>query len=125
MLPQQLYWYARAKDHEQLSEHRLLDCIECGACAYVCPSQIPLVQYYRAAKGQMRDSEQEKRRSDNSRERFEARQTRLEEEALAKEAKRAARKAAAQEKAAQDGVDPIQAAIERAQARKIEQGETP
>ena len=125
LLPQQLYWYARAKDHEQLSEHRLLDCIECGACAYVCPSQIPLVQYYRAAKGQMRDSEQEKRRSDNSRERFEARQTRLEAEALAKEAKRAARKAAAQEKAAQDGVDPIQAAIERAQARKIEQGETP
>ena len=103
LLPQQLYWYARAKDHEQLSEHRLLDCIECGACAYVCPSQIPLVQYYRAAKGQMRDSEQEKRRSDNSRERFEARQTRLEAEALAKEAKRAARKAAAQEKAAPRG----------------------
>ena len=73
----------------------------------------------------MRDSEQEKRRSDNSRERFEARQTRLEEEALAKEAKRAARKAAAQEKALLEGVDPIQAAIERAQARKSEQGETP
>ena len=125
LLPQQLYWYSRAKDHEQLSEHRLLDCIECGACAYVCPSQIPLVQYYRAAKGQMRESEQEKRRSDNSRERFEARQTRLESEALAKEAKRAARKAAAQEKALLEGVDPIQAAIERAQARKSEQGETP
>jgi electron transport complex protein RnfC len=81
-----------------------------------------LVQYYRAAKGQIRDSEQEKRRSDNSRERFEARQARLEAEAAAREAKRAARKAAAADKAAEDGVDPIQAAIERAKARKAEQG---
>ena len=121
LLPQQLYWYARAKDQEQLAEHRLFDCIECGACAYVCPSQIPLVQYYRAAKGQIRDSEQEKRRSDNSRERFEARQARLEAEAAAREAKRAARKAAAADKAAEGGIDPIQAAIERAKARKAEQ----
>jgi electron transport complex protein RnfC len=121
LLPQQLYWYARAKDQEQLAEHRLFDCIECGACAYVCPSQIPLVQYYRAAKGQIRDSEQEKQRSDNSRERFEARQIRLETEAAEREAKRAARKAATQNKAAEDGVDPIQAAIERAKARKEDQ----
>ena len=121
LLPQQLYWYARAKDQEQLAEHRLFDCIECGACAYVCPSQIPLVQYYRAAQGQIRDSEQEKQRSDNSRERFEARQIRLETEAAEREAKRAARKAAAQNKTAEDGVDPIQAAIERAKARKEDQ----
>ena len=125
LLPQQLYWYARAKDQEQLTEHRLFDCIECGACAYVCPSQIPLVQYYRAAKGQIRDSEQEKQRSDNSRERFEARQVRLETEAAEREAKRAARKAAAQSKAAEDGGDPIQAAIERAKARKADQASEP
>ena len=125
LLPQQLYWFARAKDQEQLAEHRLFDCIECGACAYVCPSQIPLVQYYRAAKGQIRDSEQEKRRSDNSRGRFEARQVRLETEAAEREAKRAARKAAAQSKAAEDGIDPIQAAIERAKARKADQASEP
>ena len=121
LLPQQLYWFARAKDQDQLAEHRLFDCIECGACAYVCPSQIPLVQYYRAAKGQIRDSEQEKQRSDNSRERFEARQARLEAEAAAREAKRAARKAAAKSKAAEEGEDQIQAAIERAKAKKAEQ----
>lgn len=121
LLPQQLYWYARAKDQEQLHEHRLFDCIECGACAYVCPSQIPLVQYYRAAKSHIRDSEQEKQRSDNSRMRFEARQLRLEAETAAREAKRAARKAAAQLQADEAGVDPVQAAIERAKARKAEQ----
>jgi Na+-translocating ferredoxin:NAD+ oxidoreductase RnfC subunit len=27
-----------------------MDCFECGACAYVCPSHIPLVQYFRVAK---------------------------------------------------------------------------
>ena len=125
-MPQQLYWYARAKDQERLAEHRLFDCIECGACAYVCPSQIQLVQYYRAAKGQIRDSEQEKRRSDNSRERFEARQARLEAEAEAREAKRAARKAAVQKsKADAEGSDPIQAAIERAKARKADQESAP
>ena len=28
----------------------LADCIECGCCAYVCPSQIPLVDWYRSGK---------------------------------------------------------------------------
>ena len=46
----------------------------------------------------------------------------LEAEAAAREAKRTARKAAAADKAAEDGIDPIQAAIERAKARKAEQG---
>ena len=120
LLPQQLYWYARAKDQEQLERHNLMDCIECGACAYVCPSHIPLVQYYRSAKGSLREAAKEKVRSDNSRGRFEARQERLEREAAAREAKRAARKAAAEARA-QAGDDPVQAAIERAKAKKAEQ----
>ena len=125
LLPQQLFWHARAEEFDKAEHLNLFDCIECGACAYVCPSQIPLVQYYRAAKGQIRDSEQEKRRSDNSRGRFEARQARLEAEAAAREAKRAARKAAAQSKADAEGTDPIQAAIERAKARKADQDKAP
>jgi electron transport complex protein RnfC len=120
LLPQQLYWYARAKDQEQLERHNLMDCIECGACAYVCPSHIPLVQYYRSAKGSLREAAKEKVRSDNSRGRFEARQERLEREAAAREAKRAARKAAAEARA-QAGDDPVQAAIERAKAKKAQQ----
>ena len=120
LLPQQLYWYARAKDQEQLERHNLMDCIECGACAYVCPSHIPLVQYYRSAKGSLREAAKEKVRSDNSRARFEARQERLEREAAAREAKRAARKAAAEARA-QAGDDPVQAAIERAKAKKAQQ----
>jgi electron transport complex protein RnfC len=50
LLPQQLYWHARAKDLDRAQEYNLFDCIECGCCAAVCPSHIPLVQYYRYAK---------------------------------------------------------------------------
>ena len=32
------------------ADFHLDDCFECGCCAYVCPSNIPLVQYFRIAK---------------------------------------------------------------------------
>jgi electron transport complex protein RnfC len=32
------------------ARYHLLDCFECGCCSYVCPSNIPLVQYFRIAK---------------------------------------------------------------------------
>ena len=35
--------------------HHLNDCFECGCCSYVCPSNIPLVQYFRVAKSVNRD----------------------------------------------------------------------
>lgn len=35
-------------------EYHLLDCFECGSCSYVCPSNIPLVHYFRLAKGILR-----------------------------------------------------------------------
>jgi electron transport complex protein RnfC len=32
----------------------LLDCVECGACAYVCPAHIALVQHFRVGKALVR-----------------------------------------------------------------------
>lgn len=126
LLPQQLYWYARAQDQDQLEAHQLFDCIECGACSYVCPSHIPLVQYYRASKAAIIEQRADTAKSDRARERFEARQERLEQAAAEKEAKRAARKRAAAAKALDaGGDDPIKAAIERAQARKAAQETSP
>jgi electron transport complex protein RnfC len=36
-------------------EFHLNDCFECGCCSYVCPSNIPLVQYFRIAKAVNRE----------------------------------------------------------------------
>ncbi|WP_257293721.1 electron transport complex subunit RsxC [Endozoicomonas sp. YOMI1] len=129
LLPQQLYWHARAENHEQLMHHNLFDCIECGACSFVCPSSIPLVQYYRASKGAIRTQEAKHAKSERSKQRYEDRLARLAQEKAEKEAKRKAnaeraaklKAAKTAEKTGSDAKaeeDPIQAAIARAKARK-------
>jgi len=37
-------------------EFNLMDCFECGCCSYICPSNIPLVQYFRIAKSVLREA---------------------------------------------------------------------
>ena len=136
LLPQQLYWHAKAANNDQLQHHNLFDCIECGACSYVCPSNIPLVQYFRAGKDDIRLQQAKHEKAEQSKRRFEKRQQRLERMAAEKEAKRKANaERAAQLKAAREAEksapakaseatadegkqDAIQAAIERAKARK-------
>jgi len=78
LLPQQLYWHARAKAFDRAQGYNLFDCIECGCCAQVCPSHIPLVQYYRFAKNAIWAHEEERRKADQARARHQARQARLE-----------------------------------------------
>ncbi|MBD3671191.1 MAG: electron transport complex subunit RsxC, partial [Gammaproteobacteria bacterium] len=73
LLPQQLYWHARAKAYDRVQDFHLFDCIECGCCDYVCPSSIPLVQYYRFAKTEIWEQEREKKKADIARERHEFR----------------------------------------------------
>ncbi|WP_444935160.1 electron transport complex subunit RsxC [Microbulbifer sp. JTAC008] len=132
LLPQQLYWYARADEREKLQAYNLFDCIECGACSYVCPSTIPLVQYYRAAKGAIRTAEAEKEKSDRARDRFEFRKLRLEKAEKEKEAKREARRKAAEQarqqreqnpesptaKAEKQEADVVAAALARVKSRQ-------
>jgi electron transport complex protein RnfC len=125
LLPQQLLWYSKAQDHDKLNEYHLNDCIECGACAYVCPSQIPLVQYYRTSKAEIRTAEQERLKSDKAKQRFEARQARLEQEKQArlqkhKEAAERRRQAMDQDSSAKD---KVAAALERAKAKKAQQSQ--
>jgi len=40
---------------EMAGSFHLNDCFECGCCSYVCPSNIPLVQYFRIAKASNRE----------------------------------------------------------------------
>lgn len=39
---------------EMAADWHLMDCFECGSCAFVCPAHIPLVQRFRAAKSYLR-----------------------------------------------------------------------
>lgn len=127
LLPQQLFWYSQAEDHDRLDAHNLFDCIECGACSYVCPSNIPLVQHYRHSKGEILKARQEKVKSDHARERFEFHQQRMEQAEKDKEAKRTARREAAEKAKASTGTaagdgsaaDIIAAAQARAAAKQV------
>lgn len=94
LLPQQLYWHARAKDLEKTQEYNLFDCIECGCCSYVCPSKIPLVHYFRFAKTEIMTQQQETLKSDIARVRHENRLERLELEKKEKQERQRQRKAA-------------------------------
>lgn len=94
LLPQQLYWYSRAKDLEKTRDYNLLDCIECGCCSYVCPSKIPLVHYFRFAKTETMNQQQETNKSDHARVRHENRQERQDLEKKEKEERQRQRKAA-------------------------------
>jgi len=53
--PSQLGILAKKEEYERMvSDFHLMDCFECGACSYVCPSHIPLVQYFRLSKKMIR-----------------------------------------------------------------------
>ncbi len=131
LLPQQLYWHARAKEFDKTQEYDLFDCIECGCCSYVCPSNIPLVHYYRFAKTEIWSQEREKEKADQARKRHEFRLSRIEREQFEKEARLAQKRAAVQQKADSgdkgeaDKQATIQAALDRAQVKKEQQQEPP
>ena len=118
LLPQQLHWYARAAEPQPLAQHGLFDCIECGCCDLVCPSRIPLLQQFRWAKGELRMQRESARAADAARERFEARNRRLQ-----REAEEQARLQAERSRSA-SSADAVKAALERARARKRD-GEAP
>ncbi len=124
LMPQQMYWHARARDFDKVQDFNLFDCIECGCCAYVCPSNIPLVQYYRFAKNEIWAQERERKASDKARERHEFRQFRIEREKEEKAARHKA-KAAAVQSGDDDKQAAIKAAMERAKAKRENAGVEP
>ena len=94
LLPQQLYWHSRSKQFEQCQDYQLFDCIECGCCDIVCPSHIPLVQSFRAAKGELIIKEQQLAQATIAKKRYQNQQQRREKEQQEKLAKAEKRQAA-------------------------------
>ena len=49
--------YARLavkENWEELPKYNLMDCIECGSCAYICPANRPLTEAIKIGKAKLR-----------------------------------------------------------------------
>jgi electron transport complex protein RnfC len=55
--PQLLGTLARAQRYEEMVPHHLWDCMLCGCCSYVCPSNIPLSQLFQLSRSALRKAE--------------------------------------------------------------------
>ena len=55
LMPTLIERFAKIKDVEDLKHSGVMVCMECGSCAYTCPSGRPLVQYMRLAKQILRE----------------------------------------------------------------------
>ena len=113
LLPQQLYWFS--KGQPLINHHNIADCIECGACAWVCPSNIPLVQYFRQEKAEIAAIRQEEKRAAEAKARSGARPGSEREKAARLER----HKSAAVQPAAKDK-DAIAAALARVKEKQAQ-----
>jgi electron transport complex protein RnfC len=52
--PNLLMNLAEFKQWEPMKKNRVMDCIECGSCSYVCPAYRPILDYIRMGKGEVR-----------------------------------------------------------------------
>lgn len=93
LMPLEMAARARQGNAEDAQEFGLLDCIGCGTCSYVCPSHIPLTQFFNYAKGELARLRSEREKADFTRDLAQARQQRLDLEAQKKREAAARRKA--------------------------------
>jgi electron transport complex protein RnfC len=92
LLPLEMMVRIRAGQLESALKYGLKDCISCGSCSYVCPSEIPLVHYFKYANSELLARDQASHKAEQTR--------RLAEERTARLARQKAEAAAAQRKAA-------------------------
>jgi electron transport complex protein RnfC len=87
LLPLEMMTRIRAGQLEASLNYGLKDCINCGSCSYACPSEIPLVHYFKYANGELLTRDQANHKADQTK--------KLSEEKLARQARQKAEAAAA------------------------------
>lgn len=92
LLPLEMARSAKVDDFDHAQEYGLRDCILCGSCAYVCPSHIPLVQYFEYAKGELAERRNSQQKMTYTQELMASRAARVEAESEAKKAAKKAKK---------------------------------
>lgn len=74
LMPSYLGLLASQKKYELAESFNIMSCVECGTCSYICPGNVPIVQYIRAAKGEIanikraREASLKASRADNEKE---------------------------------------------------------
>ena len=47
--------FAKLENWQGIKDERVMDCMECRCCEYICPSKIPLVSYIKTGKLKVRE----------------------------------------------------------------------
>ena len=116
LLPQELNRVLRASQWDEAADLGLYDCIECGCCDLACPSHIPLVEWFRYGKSELRERAIERNRAERARSRFESRRERLERIKRERKQRMAEKKRALKD--AQDRKAKVAAAVARARQKQ-------
>ncbi|MBF0462291.1 MAG: electron transport complex subunit RsxC [Magnetococcales bacterium] len=115
LIPCEIAWRAKSDQMDRMAEVHLMDCMECGCCTYTCPSNIPLVHYFRHAKSVILADRlaQDKLRQDKAR--IQAKEARMEREKAEKDRQKEAMKAAsaARKSAAETGKGALSEAVQQ------------
>ena len=56
LMPVLMYKALYSYDTDEMNDTHLMDCCECGCCAYNCPAGVPLVLAFRSGKQKLRDA---------------------------------------------------------------------
>lgn len=56
LMPVLMYKALYSNEIEEMNHTHLMDCCECGCCAYNCPAGVPLVLAFRSGKQKLRDA---------------------------------------------------------------------
>jgi Na+-translocating ferredoxin:NAD+ oxidoreductase subunit C len=93
LMPLEMASLINANELGKADDIGLGDCLTCGACGFVCPSRIPLVQYFYHAKGELSALSRDKKRLDNIKVLTDAKSERIDREKREKAEAHARRKA--------------------------------
>ena len=56
LMPVLMYKALYTGDVEEMKATHMMDCIECGSCAWTCPACVPLVLAFRSGKQILRNA---------------------------------------------------------------------
>ncbi|WP_319529259.1 electron transport complex subunit RsxC [uncultured Cohaesibacter sp.] len=117
LMPFDMAQRIRGEELDSAVDIGLLDCIACGSCAYVCPSNIPLVQYFNYAKGSLTAQQRAAHKQEETKRLIQTHDDRMEKMRLEKQeamAKMKAEREAKKKQQEQAKIDKARAAVKAA-----------